>query len=154
MNICWPCPYLEDHRGLCSEGCFQRDNACQSSHDLKLVSFPSEFSAFQQPPQSPDLNLKEHLGMRLVQGDPHYRCVAKKNLPQLCDSVIPIWPKSFMYSIYLNSCQLWRKKNMLGLVKFTFWLYCIWIFKDATFALEKWLKWQTFDCKWTSRLLS
>ncbi len=76
---------------------FQQDNA--PSHKAQIISdwfleHDDEFTLLKWPPQSPDLNLIEHL-WDVVEREIHIMDVRPKNLQQLRDAVTSIWTKIF-----------------------------------------------------------
>ncbi len=74
---------------------FQQDNA--PCHKAQIISdwfleHDNEFTLLKWPPQSPDLNLIEHL-CDVVEREIHIRDVQPTNLQQLCDAIMSIWTK-------------------------------------------------------------
>ncbi len=83
---CWPCPSLYDYSVPCVP-------VSQSSNHLRLVSWTWQLvTLLKWPPQSPDLNLIEHL-WDVVEREIHIMNVQPTNLQQLCDAIMSIWTK-------------------------------------------------------------
>ncbi len=59
---------------------------------LKSSQTDNEFTLLKWPPQSPDLNLIEHL-RDVVEREIHIMDVQPKNLQQLRDAIMSIWTK-------------------------------------------------------------
>ncbi len=78
-----------------SDDYFQQDNA--SCHKAQIISdwfleHDNEFTLLKWPPQSPDLNLIEHL-WDVVEREIYIMDVQSTNLQQLCDAIMSIWTK-------------------------------------------------------------
>ncbi len=78
-----------------SDGYFQQDNA--PCHKAQIISdwfleHDNEFTLLKWPPQSPDLNLIEHL-WDVVEREIHIMDVQPTNLLQLRDAIMSIWTK-------------------------------------------------------------
>ncbi len=92
---CWPCPSLYDYSVPIFWCYFQQDNA--SCHKAQIISdwfleHDNEFTLLKWPPQSPDLNLIEHL-WDMVEQEIHIMDVQPTNLQQLRDAIMSIWTK-------------------------------------------------------------
>ncbi len=66
-------------------------------HEAQIISdwfleHNNEFTLLKWPPQSPDLNLIEHL-WDVVEREIHIMDVQPTNLQQLCDAIMSIWTK-------------------------------------------------------------
>ncbi len=104
-----------------SDGYFQQDNA--PCHKAQIISdwfleHDNEFTLLKWPPQSPDLNPREHL-WDVVEREIHIMDVQPTNLQQLRDAIISIWTKisEEWFNTLLNLCheelrQFWRQKGV------------------------------------------
>ncbi len=91
---CWPCLSLYDYSVPSSDGYFQQDNA--PCHKAQIISdwfleHDDKFTLLKWPPQSPDLNPKEHLWD--VEREIRIMDVQPTNLQQLRDAIMSIWTK-------------------------------------------------------------
>ncbi len=80
---------------LSSDGYFQQDNAaCRKAQIISdwFLQHENEFTFLKWPPQSPDLNLIEHL-WDVVEWENCIMDVQPTNLQQLRDAIISIWTK-------------------------------------------------------------
>ncbi len=96
---CWPCPSLYDYSVPSSDGYFQQDNA--PYHKAQIISdwfleHDNVFSILKWPPQSPDLNLIEHI-WDAVEWEIRIMDVQPTNLQQLRDAIMLIWTKCFQH---------------------------------------------------------
>ncbi len=108
---CWPCPSLYDYSVPIFWCYFQQDNAPR--HKAQIISdwfleHDDEFTLLKWPPQSPDLNLIEHL-WDVVEREIYIMDVQPTNLQQLRDAIMSIWTK------ISEECfqHLHSKKNIL-----------------------------------------
>ncbi len=104
-----------------SDGYFQQDNApCHKDQIISdwFLEHDNEFTLLKWPPQSPDLNPKEHL-WDVVERKICIIDVQPTNLQQLRDTIMSIWTKSLrnVSNTLLNLCnkelrQFWRQKGV------------------------------------------